>query len=236
MKALSSFQQKLLIAVLVPTIIIGTCAILLAILVPIGVVNSVPPEYCFSTENLKAFNVGDVLTLSRGDDFKMTISFTNFTNSNETTKVGRMKYRSWAIPRSVDLMNMDEKGSAVLRNSGVLVSDYTYELWECIVSDPSNLVKFGHVVYDYRNTQYLFYNAAGALVAWMTYNSVSSSLDSKTYQLFNSNGDKIATITRPSMSVFQRAVDYTCTFQLSTNANMIDFRGVILMFGSIALK
>ncbi|KAG2373705.1 hypothetical protein C9374_011794 [Naegleria lovaniensis] len=217
-------------------IIIGTCAILLAIFIPVGIVNSMPPEYCYSTENLKAFQSGDVLVMTRGEDYKMTVSLTNSTNANVTTKVARLKYRSWATPGSVDLMNMDEKGSAVLRNSASLLSDYTYELWECIMSDPSNLVKFGRVVFDYRNNQYVFYNAAGAQVARMTYSSASSSLDERIYQLFNSNGDKFATIIRPSISVFQRTVDYTCTFHLTTNVNMIDFRGVILMIGSISLK
>ncbi|EFC41279.1 predicted protein [Naegleria gruberi] len=84
--------------------------IVLAIVIPIGVVNSIPPEYCSSTNHLKYFPLGSIITMQK-DLGLARFNIYNGTDTTVSNRSGRMKYRSWAIPYRIDLMTADEKGS-----------------------------------------------------------------------------------------------------------------------------
>ncbi|KAG2375376.1 hypothetical protein C9374_009999 [Naegleria lovaniensis] len=152
--------------------LVGCCVaiIVLAIVLPIGIINSLPPEYCYSTQHLKYLPAGSTIALrktyglGRFELFNETGHGDKIENFkfNASSIVGTMKYRSWAIPYRIDLMNAEQKGSAEGRGASFSIGQQV-SLHECRNDTTSEFTVLGRIsqtnVFEFWKRTYEVYDA-----------------------------------------------------------------------------
>jgi len=79
---------------------------------------------------------------------RFTVSLKDGSSSGNGTDLARVKYRSWSVPYRIDLMNMDEKGSAEARGS-VFSLGQQVSFYQCQNDTDIPWIKTGRISQDF---------------------------------------------------------------------------------------
>ncbi|EFC45472.1 predicted protein [Naegleria gruberi] len=213
-------KRKQLIVTLISTIIIcSVLAIIGIVVIPIGILNSQPPVYCYSTDELKSFEYGTVIDIELNNN----LVFNLFKKGN---LIGKFKYRSWAIPSRIDLITNLDQGSIDGRLISLSLNTFKVELNKCQNSSEIPFLYFGKINYDLMN--YKIYDENNNL------NLIIEKYDTvwNNYNIKSTTSNTIYGTIKASENTYLNK-NWKLTIQTHNNQTQIDWRRVLYIIPSI---
>ncbi|KAF0974356.1 hypothetical protein FDP41_006388 [Naegleria fowleri] len=110
--------------------------IIITVLLPFGVMNSLPPNFCFPTKHLIQFKKGTQLRLLRRNRVglgRLAIHQIHASNGSEEY-LGETNYRTWAIPNTIDVRPSSHQGSLIAQADWFSFGT-AFHVQECVVED-----------------------------------------------------------------------------------------------------
>jgi len=120
--------------------------VILAIVLPISIINGKAPNGCVSTPHL--FDIGDVITMRKEVmTGKFIVSLENEI-LNGSIPIAIMKHRAWTVPFTIDLMDIQEQGSAQAKGASYFLGRNVL-LQSCQNDTDIPWLTMGHITQDY---------------------------------------------------------------------------------------